>query len=259
METQSIGFIGGGRITRIFLTAFMNASKTFLQILVFDPQESVLTALQSKFPIISISSTELEPAVGADIVFLAIHPPVMIDTMTKIKEFLKPDSILISLAPKLTIQKMSDVLGGFSNIARINPSASSIINKGLNPVCFSPSMTKVKRSTILDLMEPLGSLPEITEPKIEAYAMISAMGHTYFWPQLQKLKELAVSFGMDEAEAKAVIGEMLNGTSETLFNSGLTYAEVVDLVPVKPLGEVESIINGYYDQYLTALFQKIKA
>ncbi len=54
-------------------------------------------------------------------------------------------------------------------------------------------------------------------------------------------------------------GEMLNGTSETLFNSGLTYDEVVDLVPVKPLGEVESMISRYYDQYLTALFQKIKA
>ncbi|MEI7983716.1 MAG: NAD(P)-binding domain-containing protein [Bacteroidota bacterium] len=258
METKSLGFIGGGRITRIFLTAFMNASKTFPQIMVFDPQEAVLTALKSKFPIISISSIELEPAAGADIVFLAVHLPVITDTLAKIKEFLKPDSILISLAPKLTIQKMSDILGGFSNIARINPSASSIINKGINPVCFSPLMNEEKKAAIVVLMKPLGALPEVAEPKIEAYAMISAMGHTYFWPQMQKLKELAISFGMDETEAKAVIAEMLNGTSETLYNSGLTYAEVVDLVPVKPLGEVESTIIGYYDQYLNALFNKIK-
>ena len=52
---------------------------------------------------------------------------------------------------------------------------------------------------------------------------------------------------------------MLWGTTETLFNSGLTYEEVMDLVPVKPMGEVEETIKGYYTQYLTALFQKIKA
>jgi pyrroline-5-carboxylate reductase len=98
----------------------------------------------------------------------------------------------------------------------------------------------------------------VEEPKIEAYAMISAMGHTYFWFQVQKLKELAVEFGMDEEEAKDVVSEMLWGTTETLFNSGLSYAEVADLVPVKPLGDVEETIKGYYDQYLKALFGKIR-
>jgi pyrroline-5-carboxylate reductase len=111
---------------------------------------------------------------------------------------------------------------------------------------------------LIEIMQPLGSLPEVAEPKIEAYAMISAMGHTYFWFQIQKLKELAVEFGLDEEEAKDVISEMLWGTAETLFYSGLTYSEVVDLVPVKPLGEVEETIKGYYDQYLKTLFGKIK-
>jgi pyrroline-5-carboxylate reductase len=259
METKSIGFIGGGRITRIFLTAFENASIALNQVTVFDPQETVLNALKTKFKGITITSVNLAAVADADMVFLAIHPPAIMETLAKIKDFLKHDSILISLAPKLTIQKMSDALGGFSNIVRINPSASSIINKGLNPVCFSPSMAEDKKTALITLLKPLGSLPEVAEPKIEAYAIISAMGHTYFWPQIQKLKELAVSFGMDEAEAQTVIAEMLDGTSETLFHSGLSYSEVADLVPVKPLGEVESIITGYYDQYLTALFNKIKS
>ncbi len=75
-------------------------------------------------------------------------------------------------------------------------------------------------------------MPEISDSKIEAYAVISAMGHTYFNFQLQKLKELAVSFGMDEDEASKAITYMFWGTTETLFNSGLSYSEVADLVPV---------------------------
>ena len=51
---------------------------------------------------------------------------------------------------------------------------------------------------------------------------------------------------------------MLHGTYGSLFNSSLTYDKFVDLVPVKPLIEVETTINGYYDQHLMALFNKIK-
>jgi len=259
METQSIGFIGGGRITRIFLNAFKNASKTFQQVTVLDPNEVILNDLKSKFEVINITSTDYTMVANADVVFLAVHPPVVMETIAKIKDIIQRDSILVSLAPKLTILKMSEALGGFPNTARINPSASSFINEGLNPVCYSPVMTGEKKQELIAMMESIGSFPEVTEPKIEAYAMISAMGHTYFWFQIQKLKELAVEFGMDEEEAKDVISEMLWGTTETLFNSGLTYSEVVDLVPVKPLGEVEEVIKGYYDQYLKTLYNKIKS
>ncbi len=259
MEKQSLGFIGGGRITRIFLIAFKKAGVAIDQVRVFDPQASVLAALKNQFPEIVASATDISGAAGAGIVFLAVHPPVMLETLAKINGVLNPDAILISLAPKFTIRKISDGLGGFSQIARINPSASSVIHEGLNPVCFSPSMVEDKREAIIDLMQPLGALPEVDEPKMEAYAMINAMGHTYFWPQILKLKELAIEFGMDEQEAESVITDMLWGTTETLFNSGLTYEEVMDLIPVKPMGEVEETIKGYYTQYLTALFQKIKA
>jgi pyrroline-5-carboxylate reductase len=258
METQSIGFIGGGRITRIFLTAFKNASKTFQQVTVLDPNEIILNDLKSKFKEINVTSTDYTMVANADVVFLAVHPPVVMESLAKIKDIIQQDCILVSLAPKLTILKMSEALGGFPNIARINPSASSFINEGLNPVCYSPATSGDKKKELLAVMESLGSFPEVTEPKIEAYAMISAMGHTYFWFQVQKLKELAVEFGMDEEEAKDVVSEMLWGTTETLFNSGLTYDEVVDLVPVKPLGEVEENIKGFYDQYLKTLFGKIK-
>jgi hypothetical protein len=34
--------------------------------------------------------------------------------------------------------------------------------------------------------------------------------------------------------------------------------EVEDLIPVKPMSEVEETIKGYYDQYLTGIYNKIK-
>ena len=255
---KTIGFIGGGRITKIFLQAFKNAEISFEKVSVFDTNNDVLSNLKAKFPSIEVTTDQLDVVAKSDVVMLALHPPVMMDTLAKIKDFIKKDAIIVSMAPKLTISKMSAQLGGFPNIARMNPSASTIVNKGINPICFSQDMDVVGKELLKQLFAPLGILPEVKESKIEAYAMISAMGHTYFFFQFQKLKELAVDFGMDEKEAKAVISDMLCGTTETLFYSELSYEEVTDLVPLKPLGEVEETIKGYYDQYLTGLYNKIK-
>ncbi|HET9571291.1 MAG TPA: NAD(P)-binding domain-containing protein [Bacteroidales bacterium] len=257
METKKIGFIGGGRITNIMLHAFENSRIDFEKVVVYDPNNEVLNLLKLKFPNI-ISTENLLDVVRSEIVFMAIHPPVMMETLAKLKGELNNKTLLTSLAPKITMEKMASALGGFSNLARMIPSASTLVNKGINPVAFHTVVSAKTKTSFLEMMRPLGSTLEVAESKMEAYAVISAMGHTYFFFQLQKLKELAINFGMNELEAQTVITDMLWGTTETLFKSGLSYDEVTDLIPVKPMGEVEETIKGFYDQYLMGIFAKIK-
>jgi pyrroline-5-carboxylate reductase len=254
---KTLSFIGGGRITNIILQAFKNAGIHFEKIVVFDVNEDSLKSLKQKFSNIKMALS-IEETVNADLIILAVHPPVTLEVFEKLKGKLGNESVLLSLVPKITIERTIDLLGGFADVARMNPSASTIVNKGVNPVAFSASFESNKKKALLDLFQPLGYMPEISDSKIEAYAVISAMGHTYFNFQLQQLKELALSFGMQEDEAAKAITHMLWGTTETLFNSGLSYSEVADLVPVKPLGEVEEIIRGYYRENLNAIYNKIK-
>lgn len=254
---KSIGFIGGGRITNIFFQAFKNANIQFNQSTVFDVDENAVKALKLRFPQI-VPTANIKDVANSDLIILAVHPPKVKETLEQIKDDLNPDSVLISLAPKFTIDKIISLLDGFKNVVRMNPSASTIVNKGVNPMAFTSNFDMNKKAAVLSLFQPLGYTPEIDDSKIEAYAVISAMGHTYFNFQLQQLKELAISFGMDESEATKAISNMLWGTTETLFKSGLTYNEVADLVPVKPMGEVEETIKEFYNHFLVAIYEKIK-
>nr|HEX3008541.1 NAD(P)-binding domain-containing protein [Bacteroidales bacterium] len=255
---KTIGFIGGGRITRIFLRAFEKNNNIFEKVAVFDTNSDVLNTLKARFPHISITGERIEYVAQSDIIFLAVHPPVMMETLEKIKDTIQPNAVVVSLAPKITTEKISAALSGFKNIIRMNPSASTVICKGINPIAFYPEIAAEVKATVLKFFAPYGYTPEVEESKIEAYAVISAMGHTYYFFQLQKLKELAINFGMNEKEAETVISEMVTSSAETLFSSGLSYNEVADLVPVRPLAEVEKTIEGFYDQHLTAIFNKIK-
>jgi pyrroline-5-carboxylate reductase len=255
---KTIGFIGGGRITKILLQGFKNANISFETISVYETNSAVLSNLKSVYPKIEVTATDPTIAASSDLVFIALHPPMLLENLPTFKGAIQHNALVVSLAPKITIEKLKTALPQIPNIARMNPNAGTYVNKGYNPVCFASSVDKSIMDTFIAIFEKLGKVPVVAENKIEAYAVISAMGPTYFNFQIQKLKELAVSFGMDGTEAEIAISNMLWGTTETLFNSGLTFAEVADLVPVKPIAEVEETIKGYYDQYLTGIYNKIK-
>lgn len=254
----SIGFIGGGRITRIFLDAWKKEDKLPENILVSDSSPDVLAALKAVHSAIEISA-ESSNAAGGDIVLLALHPPAIGGILESIKSVLKPDAVLISLAPKWTIAKLSASLGGFNRIVRMIPNAPSVIGEGYNPVAFSPAITGDLKKDILHLFKALGDCPEVEEDKLEAYAILSAMGPTYLWFQMQKLRELGVSFGLTDKETDKALYAMIKGAAKTLFKSGLAYADVVNLIPVKPLAEDEQSILNAYETKLKGLYEKLKA
>ena len=258
MENKKISFIGGGRITKIFLTALKSKKISFQQITVMDTNPEVLKALAAKFPEIKTETSLSESILNADYIFLAVHPPMIAESLEKAKAGINPKSTLISLAPKFTIEKMTTLLGGFNWIVRLIPLASSIISKGYNPVVFSKSIDSDTKKYLMDLFKNFGHTLEVAENKLEGYAMIVAMGPTYLWFQYYKLIELAKSFGMDDQEAVDAVKNMLSATTETMFNSGLDKGGVIDLIPVKPIGDAEGDILKIYDDKLNGLFQKIK-
>jgi pyrroline-5-carboxylate reductase len=255
---KTLGFIGGGRITKILLNGFKNAKVTFEKILVYETNETVLSALKVEYPQIETSSKDFSLAASSDWVFIALHPPVLMDSLQAIKGAIKRNALVVSFAPKITIEKMQTALPDIRSLARMNPNAGTYVNKGFNPVCFSKNADISTMDTFIKLFEKLGKVPVVPENQIEAYAVISAMGHTYFWYQLQELKELGKSFGLSEKEAQETISAMLWGTTETLFNSGLKYENVIDLVPVKPMSEHEKTILEFYRTSLNSIYLKIK-
>jgi pyrroline-5-carboxylate reductase len=257
MHHQSIGFVGGGRITRIFLTGWQKAGKLPQRIVVSDAKAEVLQGLKSAFPTVETTAANAEAA-AQDMVFLAVHPPVMAEVASGLKTVLKPAAVVISLAPKFTMARLSEWLGGFVRLARVIPNAPSIMGLGYNPVAYGSGLSAEERAEVAALLSPLGEHPEVPEEKLEAYAVVSAMGPTYLWFQLQALREVAASLGLSEAEIAPALKRMVCGGTRTLLESGLSPAEVMDLIPVKPLAEMEAQVTEMYRTRLPAIHQKIK-
>ncbi|MFZ0281164.1 MAG: NAD(P)-binding domain-containing protein [Bacteroidales bacterium] len=253
---KSIGFIGGGRVTRILLQGFKNRNASFGKVVVADTNPDAVAKLKQQFP--NVESGETKTAAGQDIVFISLHPPVIMDTLESIKGDVKTGATVISLAPKINLAKLSSKLENVKNIARLIPNATSYINEGYNPVTFAHDFDPEAKKSILDLLSLLGDTFEVPENKLESYAIMSAMLPTYFWFQWKELASIGSRIGLSEEESKKSINETLLASLDLMYKSGLTPSEVIDLIPVKPIGEHESQITEIYNTKLLGLFEKIK-
>lgn len=253
---HTIGFIGGGRVAKILLQGFKNKDVKFEKVIVTDTNPEVLANLKKRFP--GIVTADAKSAAEQDIVFIALHPPMVMDTLELIKNEVKAEATVISLAPKINLSKLSMKLGHVLDLARLIPNATSYINEGFNPVTFAESFNPSQKMVVLDLLKTLGTTFEVSEEKLESYAIISAMLPTYFWFKWRELGEIGGKIGLSDEESKKSIFETLIASLNLMYKSGLSASEVIDLIPVKPIGEHESQIIEIYNVKLIGLFEKIK-
>lgn len=255
---KSISFIGGGRVTYLLLKGLQNAQSDDMKIIVCDPNQENLSKLENIHSGNLVTSTSDNQMGSADIIILAVHPPVVDEVLSQFLSQINKSSILISLVPTKSVCHISEKLGGFNRIVRMIPNAPSVIGMGYNPVSFSQTISPKEKEDLQALFAAWGDSPEVDEKHLEGYAIITGMGPTYFWFQWLAMQQLAAEFGFDTPASRQAVYSMIKGSNELLFQSGFPAAEVVDLIPVHPLKDKEEQIISIFTDRLNGIFEKLK-
>ncbi len=253
---DSIGFIGAGRIARIMLGGWKRAGALPARVSVCDPSQEALEKLRGACPEARVAA--LAEVAGADLVFGALHPPALLEALPAVASSLRTSAVFCSLSPKVKLSALRENLSGVVRLARQNPNAPSLVGAGYNPIAFDAGFPAEDRATLLEALAPLGQNPVVDEARLETYAVVSAMGPTYLWFQLQTLRELAREFGLSAQAADAAVEAMVSGAAATLFTSGLPPSEVMDLVPARPLAEDEGAIRAAIQMRLRGMHAKLR-
>lgn len=245
-------FIGGGRVTRIILGGLKRAGVE-LDVKVYDPNPFALKELSK---IVSVKVLKELSEIQGDFLVLAVPHSVMLQVLRQLKGKLKDDAVVLSVAPKYTIEQIGGILS-VKNVVRMVPHAASIINRGYNPVSFSKLFDRKNKKAFLDIFSSLGKTPEVEEKELEVYAVICAMLPTYFWFQYETLENIGQELGLDEKKAKEAVFESTLSALTLFYKSELSRKEVKDLIAAKPLKSSEELIREIYEKELLKTFKQI--
>ena len=159
MFSESIGFVGGGRVARILLGGWRHGGVELSDVVVSDLDATVSNRLTGECGLIAETTTDNTRAASQNLVFLAVHPPLIPQVLSEISEHLREDAVVISLAPKISINQLSGMTNGFGRFARMIPNAASIVGDGYNPVAWGEGLPESGRNHVRELAPASGPMP----------------------------------------------------------------------------------------------------
>jgi pyrroline-5-carboxylate reductase len=216
-KTKKISFIGAGNMSKAIISGLVEKGYCPANIMASNPSSEKLIALNKKLGI-HITHDNQEAINFADIVMLSVKPQLMQDVC---ENFIieNPNTLFVSIAAGLTIQRLSDFLPANANIVRVMPNTPSAIGMGMSGIYAAPSISSEQVTLVDNIMQSVGKTL-IVKNEDDINTVIAAAGSSpaYFFLIAEVMQQAAVNMGMDKTSARVLVEQAMLGSAKLMQN-----------------------------------------
>lgn len=224
-----IGFIGLGNMGYAIskgLLKTMKANEIAFYDLDLEKSKNIANELN-----INLCDDNLEVAQNSRYIILAIKPQIYDSCIAEIKHKLNPDSIVISIAPGITIDRLKDSLGAFAKVVRVMPNTPALVNEGMSVLSFSEDdFTLDEVSDIENIFKSCGQIETIEEKYMDAIVPISGSSPAYIYMMIESLADGGVLLGLPRKLSYKLASQAVLGSAKMVLETGTHPGELKDAV-----------------------------
>ena len=175
---NTIGFIGGGNMAQALIGGLLDSGVKAEQILVSDPSPEVQKLLKQ----MGVKTLELPDLVSqVDGVVLAVKPQLFDKVLPALGELLS-DQLVISIAAGVSTDRISQLLGGYSNLIRCMPNTPALVGEGACGLYAASGVTEAAKQEAQALFEASGvAIWVAKEEQLHAVTAVSGSAPAYFF------------------------------------------------------------------------------
>jgi len=226
---KTIGFIGCGNMGRAMVEGIMKAKLVNGdQMIVSNAHPEKLQELGNTYDFYIADNETV--ARHADIIFLAVKPHLYAKIIDEIKDKLKEDAILVSIAAGITLQDMQDMTEGQCRVVRAMPNTPALVSEGMSAVCFQADIDEEQRAEILTIFESFGKARVIEERLMESVIALSGSSPAYVFQFIEAMGDGGVMLGMPRKEAYFFAAQAVLGAAKMVLETEMHPAELKDMV-----------------------------
>lgn len=224
-----IGFIGMGNMGYAMLKGALNSFPSE-QILFTCPVEERCRAVSAETGV-RFAGSNAECANNAKYVVLAVKPQVYDTVLKNIHDIVTEESIIISIAPGITIEDLKKKLGENIRIVRAMPNTPALVGAGMTGICYTAKdFTFEERDVIERFFSSFGKVVTVPETLMSAVVCASGSSPAYVYLLIEALADGVVKYGISRQDAYKMVAQTVLGSAKMVLETGIHPGQLKDNV-----------------------------
>lgn len=160
---------------------------------------------------ISASTDNTAAAKQSDILFLAVKPYLFEEIIVEIKDYVRPETLIISIAAGQTLEKIEHVFEKNIKLVRAMPNTPALVGEAMSALCSNQNVTEDDLSDAKAIFNSFGKCEVVPESMMDTVIGVSGSSPAYVYMFIEAMADAAVADGMTRAQsykfaAQAVLG-----------------------------------------------------
>ena len=204
---MNIGFIGAGNMGGALAQGVAQVSET--KVYIYDKITEKADALALA---IGGKSTTFEELVStSDFVFLGVKPNVIEEVAKEVGKAAKLNTVIVSMAAGVKIEKIEAALSRPLPIIRIMPNTPVAVGEGLTAYAKSSLVSNENVSAFEHIMQFTGATEPLDESEIDSFCAIAGCGPAYAYMFIEALAIGADKCGLSRERAIKYASKLMRG------------------------------------------------
>lgn len=169
---------------------------------------------------VSFVNSNLECAMTCDYIIMAVKPQYYKGVIDEIKEGIKPEQIIISIAPGKTIADLKEAFGRETRIVRAMPNTPAMVLEGMSGVCMSDDeYSEEEKATVAQFFNSFGKMAFVDEKLLSAVTAASGSSPAFVYMFIEALADGAVRFGLPRDKAYEFAAQAVLGSAKMVLET----------------------------------------
>lgn len=227
---MKIGFIGLGNMAKAMIGGMLQKEMVKpVDIIGTARTQATREKMAAEYGILTAEKNE-DAAVQADVLVLAVKPQFLEEVIMQIRDVIKPETLIISIAAGKSIQWIEDAFAKSIKLVRCMPNTPALVGEGCTGVCVNAKVSEEEKKESIRLMESFGKASLVSENLIDAVGAVSGSSPAYVFMFIEAMADAGVAAGMPRAQAYEFAAQAVYGSAKLVLESGRHPGELKDMV-----------------------------
>jgi pyrroline-5-carboxylate reductase len=258
---KKVGFIGCGNMAQAMIGGMIKSGLVNKGNIIgsgSNLNSKKLKEVKENFGIETVIDNK-EVARRADILILSVKPNIYPLVIDEIKEYIKEEVIIVTIAAGITINLMEKAFGKPVKIVRTMPNTPAMVGEGMSALCCNREVSKEELSMVVELFQSFGKAEVIDERLMDAVPAVSGSSPAYVFMFIEALADGAVRDGIPRDKAYKMAAQAVLGSAKMVLETGMHPGELKDNVCSPGGTTIEAVFALEKNNFRGTVIEAMKA